>query len=527
MTDPDAPKTNDARMNDGISRRGFVRALGVGAGAALVLPLGTACTSFASAASASTATSPAAGAELISWERVPGILARIIPPSFPDRDVPITAHGAVGDGRTDCTMAFRAAIDACARAGGGRVVVPECRWLTGPIHLRSNVNLHVRRGATVAFKQETTAYLPPVFTRWEGMEMMGYSPFIYAFEQENVAITGEGTLDGQADETHWWPWKGAWKTHPEWANGDTQKAARDRLGEMVEEGVPVDRRVFAEGSFLRPQFIQPYRCRNVLIEGVTILNSPMWEINPVLCTNVTVRGVQIMTHGPNNDGCNPESCRDVLIEGCLFDTGDDCIAIKSGRNADGRRIGVPSENIVVRGCRMKEGHGGVTLGSEISGHVRHVFVEECEMDSPNLDRALRFKNNALRGGILEHVYMRNVRVGQVADAVLSVDLYYEEGQAGPHVPVVRDVEMRNVTSARSRYGLYMRAYERSEISDIRIIDSRFDGVERGNVTEGVRGLVLQGTSINGSLATATSHEVPVRPDTERRASDLRAAPANR
>jgi polygalacturonase len=517
----------DARMTDlGISRRAFVRGLGMGAGAAMVLPFGAACTSFASAASASPGAAPsaAAGADVVGWDRVPGILACIVPPSFPDRDFPITAYGAVGDGTADCTAAFRAAVQACAQAGGGRVVVPAGRWLTGPIHLRSNVNLHVHRGGTVAFSQDPAAYLPAVFTRWEGLEMMGYSPLIYAWEQENVAVTGEGTLDGQGDETHWWPWKGAWKTHPEWASGDTQKAARDRLGAMVEEGVPVERRVFTDGSFLRPQFIQPYRCRNVLIEGVTIVRSPMWEINPVLCTNVTVRGVQINTHGPNNDGCNPESCRDVLIEGCTFDTGDDCIAIKSGRNADGRRIGVPSENIVVRRCRMKEGHGGVTIGSEISGHVRHVFVEDCEMDSPNLDRALRFKNNALRGGVLEHVYMRNVRVGQVADAVLSVDLFYEEGQGGPFTPVVRDLEMRNVTSARSRYGLYMRAYEKSEISDIRIIDCRFDGVERGNVTEGARRLAFENTTINGQLASATSHEVPVRPDTERRASDLRAAP---
>jgi polygalacturonase len=509
----------------GISRRAFVRALGIGAGAALVLPLGSACTAFG--AQAETAAAPraaSAAGQAGGWEMVPEILARIRPPSFPARDFVITQYGAVGDGRTMNTQAFRAAIAACAQAGGGRVVVPEGRFLTGPVHLRSNVNLHVQRGGTIAFSQNPQDYLPAVFTRWEGMEMMGYSPLIYAFEQENVAVTGEGTLDGQGDETHWWPWKGAWKTHPEWASGPTQKAARDRLGAMVEAGVPVEQRVFTEGSYLRPQFIQPYRCRNVLIEGVTILRSPMWEINPVLCTNVTVRGVQIQTHGPNNDGCNPESCRDVLIEGCTFDTGDDCIAIKSGRNADGRRINVPSENIIIRRCRMKEGHGGVTLGSEISGHVRNVFVEDCEMDSPNLDRALRFKNNALRGGILENVYMRNVTIGQVADAVLSVDLFYEEGQQGPFVPVVRNVEMRNVTSRKSKYGLYMRAYERSEISDIRIIDCTFDGVERGNVTEGVQRLVLQDTRINGRLASTTSHEVPVRPDTERRASDLRAAP---
>jgi polygalacturonase len=239
----------------------------------------------------------------------------------------------------------------------------------------------------------------------------------------------------------------------------------------------------------------------VLIEGVTIRNSPMWEIHPVLCTNVTVRKVHIATHGPNNDGCDPESCRDVLIEDCYFDTGDDCIAIKSGRNADGRRVPVPSENLIVRGCQMKDGHGGVTIGSEISAGVRNVFVEKCTMDSPNLDRALRFKNNAMRGGVLEHVYMRDCTVGQVADAVLSVDLYYEEGQQGAFTPVVRDVEMRNVTSKKSKYGLYMRAYPKSEISDIRIVDCRFDGVEKGNVTEGVQALTLRNLTMNGRVVS--------------------------
>lgn len=234
-----------------------------------------------------------------------------------------------------------------------------------------------------------------------------------------------------------------------------------------------------------------------------------------------MRGLTIVSHGPNNDGCNPESCRDVLIEGCLFDTGDDCIAIKSGRNADGRRIGVPSENIVVRDCRMKDGHGGVTIGSEISGGVRNVFAERCEMDSPNLDRALRFKNNAMRGGLLENVYMRDVRIGQVKDAIVSVDLHYEEGREGPFVPVVRNVEVRGVTSRKSKYVLYMRAYPGSEISDVRVIDCVFEGVERGNVTEGVENLVFEDVLINGSLATAESHRAPPKTDADLLPSDRR------
>jgi polygalacturonase len=432
-------------------------------------------------------------------------------------------RGAIADGITSNTEAFSRAIDAAHRAGGGRVVVPAGRFFTDPITLKSNVNLHVSEGATVLFSTAPADY-PIVFTRWEGVELMNYSPLIYAFEQGNVAITGTGTLDGQAAESNWWPWKGRWKGRDEWERGPTQHAARDRLFQMAEDNVPVEQRVFREGDYLRPQFIQPYRCENVLIEGVTVLRSPMWQVNPVLCNNVTVRNLRIVSHGPNNDGCNPESCRDVLIEGTYFDTGDDCIAIKSGRNADGRRLDTPSENIIIRDCHMKDGHGGVTLGSEISGGVRNVFVEECRMDSPNLDRALRFKNNAMRGGVLENVYMRNVAIGQVADAVLSVDLHYEEGRDGPFVPVVRNVEMHNVTSQKSNYALYMRAYEGSEISDIRIIDSRFDGVERGNVTEGVRDLEFENVMINGQPASLASHQAGMKTDADRRPSDLRPPP---
>jgi polygalacturonase len=429
-----------------------------------------------------------------AWaNEVPKILQRIKPPVFPKRDFLITRFGAVGDGQKDCTESFRKAIIACNKAGGGRVVVPAGSFLTGAIHLKSNVNLHVSAGATIKFSQDPAKYLPLVFTRFEGMELMNYSPFIYAFEQENIAITGVGTLDGQSDKEHWWPWKANTK------GGPNQVKARDALSEMIEKNVPVRERVFGEGHYLRPQFIQPYRSKNVLIEGVTIINSPMWEIHPVLSSNVTVQSVKINSHGPNNDGCDPESCTDVLIKDCVFDTGDDCIAIKSGRNADGRRINVASENIIIQGCQMKDGHGGVTIGSEISGGVRNVFAENCRMDSPNLDRALRFKNNASRGGLLENIYMRNVEVGQVADAVVSVDFYYEEGEKGSFIPVVRNVRVRNVNSKKSKYALYLRGFKNAPVTDIRIEDCTFDNVAKPNVVENVRDLTMRNVHINGKL----------------------------
>lgn len=269
------------------------------------------------------------------------------------------------------------------------------------------------------------------------------------------------------------------------------------------QGLPVAERIFGEGSFLRPNFIQPYRCRNVFIEGITIRNSPMWEIHPVLCTNVIVRGVTIESHGPNNDGCDPESCRDVLIERCTFDTGDDCIALKSGRNDDGRRVAVPVENVIVRDCTMKDGHGGVTIGSEISGGARNIFAEKCRMDSPRLDRALRIKSNSVRGGVIEHVFMREVTVGQVADAVVSVDFTYEEGDAGKYPPIVRDVEVRNVTSRKSKYGLLLRGYPQDPVSGVRLQDCIFENVAQPDLLENVKDIVLANVMINGKLLNQT------------------------
>lgn len=418
-------------------------------------------------------------AEPPEWKQVPQILSRIIPPQFPSQDFDITEFGAVADGKTDCTAAIAKAIDACVVAGGGRVVVPAGEFLTGPIHLRSNVDLHlVATNSVLKFITDPNAYLPAVFTRFEGIECYNYSPLIFTFEQQNVAITGEGTLDGQADGSNWLAWKGV-----KGGGVGTQNAARARLDRMNNENVPVSERRFGAGDFLRPNFIQFQRCRNVLIEGVKIRRSPMWEIHPLLCTNVTVRGVDIFSHGANNDGCDPESCRDVLIEKCLFDTGDDCIAIKSGRNNDGRRVGVPSVNLVIRDCTMRDGHAGTAIGSEISGSCSNVFVENCEMSSPNLMCALRLKSNAVRGGVLQNIFMRNVNVGLVKDSVLQIDFLYEEGAKGGFKPVAHNVEMDNITVAQTPRVLNVRGVPGADISGVRICSSTFKQIKRPDVVE--------------------------------------------
>jgi polygalacturonase len=223
----------------------------------------------------------------------------------------------------------------------------------------------------------------------------------------------------------------------------------------------------------------------------------MWEIHPLLSENLTVRNVRISSHGPNNDGCDPESCKDVLIENCYFDTGDDCIAIKSGRNEDGRRIGVPTENIIIRGCEMKDGHGGVTVGSEISGGVRNVFAENCKMDSPNLDTALRVKNNAARGGLLENFYFRSLEIGQVKHAVVTIDFNYEEGAKGKYTPVMRDYVVENIRSGKSEFAVDLQGLDNAPIENVQLKDVTFNNVSKGSIVKNVRDIKLLNVRLNG------------------------------
>ncbi|WP_416307511.1 glycoside hydrolase family 28 protein [Neptunicella sp. SCSIO 80796] len=425
------------------------------------------------------------------WTMAESIRNSVQQTSFADRDFVLTDFGGKAEPQYDNTAAFEAAIAACHQAGGGRVVVPAGRYLTGPIHLKSNVNLHLQKDAIIAFSTEPARYLPAVFTRWEGMEMMGYSPLIYAYQQHNIAVTGEGVLDGQADDNTWWPWKGQNK-HAHWRQDPveiTQKPARDRLQQDVEQGVPPEQRVYADGGYLRPPLLQPYLCQRVLIEGVTIINSPFWLINPVLSEDVTVRGVTCRSHGPNNDGCDPESCNRVLIEDCLFDTGDDCIALKSGRNADGRRVNKPIENVLVANCQMKDGHGGLVIGSEISGGARNIFMENCQMSSPELERAIRIKTNSVRGGLIENINVRNVDVGQVRDAIV-INFYYEEGDAGQFDPVVRDIHIADLNVQNAKHAMVIRGFERAPIRHLTLQNCQFRQVEKPSVVEHVQQLEL-------------------------------------
>lgn len=439
-----------------------------------------------------------------AWKTAyPAIESQIKAPTFPNKDYNILDYGKkskkAGYLYTDL---INKTIKKCHDNGGGRVIIPAGEWLTGPITLLSNVNLHLEEGATLLFTDDLSKY-PLVYTRWEGMDCYNYQPMIYAYEQENIAITGKGTVDGGAHRGNWWKMCGAPKYG--WEEGViSQKIGRPLLQEWNENGVPVEQRKLGDGYGMRVQLVNPVKCKNVLIEDVTLLRSPFWVMHPLFCENLTVRGVHVQNDGPNGDGCDPESCKNVLIEKCYFDTGDDCIAIKSGRNRDGRVCGIPSENIIVRDCYMKNGHGGVVVGSEISGGYRNLFVENCKMDSPDLDRVIRIKTNPGRGGVIENIYVRNVEVGQCREAVLKINLDYEPREKCDRSfpPTVRNVYLDNVNCKKSKYGVMIVGLkDLCNVYNIWVCNCNFDGVTTNgnNITGLVRDIHFDNLKINGHL----------------------------
>ena len=435
------------------------------------------------------------------WMMAAEIEKVIISPSFPADTFNITAFGAVaGDTSFLNTRAIASAIIKCNSEGGGVVLVPEGKWTTGPVTLLSNVNLHVSENAELLFSTDYEQYLPAVLTRWEGMDCYNIHPLIYAADASNIALTGKGVINGQASDKVWWWMNG----NPDygWKEGmNSQKlSGRPKLLEYEQNQTPVEERRFGLEGALRPQLVNFVNCKNVLIEDLTLKNSPFWVTHPVRTENFIMRGVTVKSAGPNSDGCDPESCNNVLIENCSFDTGDDCIAIKSGRNNDGRKWNIPSQNIIVRKCRMAAGHGGVVIGSEISGGFSNLFVEDCDMDSPDLLRVIRIKTSECRGGIIENVNVRNVKVGVCSEAVLHVTLKYDpvEPCAKNFPPVVRNVTLENVTSEKSKYGIYIEGLDKSvNISDITLKNCTFNGVEQATSITGAERVKLENVIING------------------------------
>ena len=425
----------------------------------------------------------AAPPELIAPVKAPFPMPQPVRPTFPDRTVDIRDHGAVGDGEKLCTEAFAKAIDACVRAGGGRVLVPKGIWLTGPIHLKSNIELHVSEGAEIRFSQRYEDYLPVVLIQRGGVQCYNYSPLIYAIDCENIAVTGEGTLDGQGEK--WWEF---FKHQP----------GMKRLFEAPAKGIPVEKRVFGTvEDGVRPPFVQFFRCKNVLLEGFTIKRSPSWCLHPVYCENLIVRKLRVLTRGiPNGDGIDPDSCKNMLIEHCYFDTGDDCVILKAGRDEEAWEIGIPCENIVVRHCHMKHGHAGFGVGSEMSAGVRNVYVHDCHFEATHT--GVNLKSRRGRGGVVENVWVENVRIGrkessepsstEFADKsprrAIRVSLYYGEWDtASKKAPVFRNFHFRDIVAYDSSYAMEIRGLPESSIENIRFSNVTLTARKGLNITD--------------------------------------------
>ena len=424
-------------------------------------------------------------------------------PTFPEKDFLITKYGAkTTNSAAQNQKAINKAIATCSKKGGGRVIVPSGTFVTGAITLLSHVNLVVEKDAVLKFAFEPDLY-PIVPTRWEGIDCRNLSPCIYAYKQTDIAVTGEGTIDGSGANDTWWPWNGNPRFGFKEGMISQRGGSRARLLKNAEDGVPMDQRIFTKEDGLRPQLINFYLCENILMENLTLLNSPFWVIHPLLSKNITVRGMKIINDGPNGDGCDPESCDGVLIENCFFNTGDDCIAIKSGRNNDGRLWDKPSENIIIRNCEMKNGHGGVVIGSEISGGCRNVYAENNVMDSPELERVVRIKTNTCRGGVIENINARNIKVGVCKESVLKINLDYEPKEicCRGFVPTVRNVNIENITCEKSKYGVQIIALDSvCNVYDINVKDCHFNGVKDGNYSKGqTRDVHFDNLFINGSL----------------------------
>lgn len=404
---------------------------------------------------------------------------------FPGKEFPITDYNAVKGGIADNTKSITAAIDACHKAGGGRVVIPEGEWLTGPVHLKSNVNLYLSENAVLCFTDNPSDYLPAVMTSWEGMECYNYSPLVYAIGCENVAITGKGMLKPKMDT-----WK-VWFACPE-----AHLNALRELYTMASTDVPVEKRQMAVGeNNLRPHLIHFNRCRNVLLDGFKIRESPFWTIHIYMCDGGIARNLDVKAHGHNNDGIDLEMTRNFLVEDCTFDQGDDAVVIKAGRNRDAWRLNIPTENIVIRNCNIVEGHTLLGIGSEISGGIRNVYMHDCKV--PQSVRRLFFvKTNHRRGAFVENIHMENIRAGHVQRVLeIDTDVLYQWKDLVPtyeeRITRIDGIYMKNVvcTSADAIYELKGDAklparnivIEDVHVNEVRDFVKKIDNTE--NVTE--------------------------------------------
>ncbi|WP_186755996.1 glycoside hydrolase family 28 protein [Echinicola salinicaeni] len=400
----------------------------------------------------------------------------------------ITDFGAEKGDKMAISQAIASAISEANNNGGGTVVIPKGEWLTGKVHLKNNVNLHLEKGAILLFSGDPKDYLPAVQTTWEGMECFNYSPLIYAFGCENIAITGEGTL--KAEMETWEKWFARPKPHMESLKLLYEQAAKDVAVK--------DRQFVNDTANFRPQFIQFNRCKNVLLEGVKIRNSPFWVIHPFMSKNVVIRKVDVYAHGHNNDGVDPEMSQNILIEDCVFDQGDDAIAVKAGRNQDAWRLNMPTKNVVIRNCLIKNGHQLLAIGSELSGGIENIYMENCEVEEgAKLNHLLFIKTNERRGGYVSNIIMKDIKSGKIDQGVLGIetDVLYQWRDLVPtyerRLTSISDIQMTNIKANDVQFVSRILANEEKPVKNIMLKNIQVDSVrEKDLIHKNVLGFEL-------------------------------------
>ncbi len=410
-------------------------------------------------------------------------------PVFQDYKTCITAYGAIPDGFTLNTEAFNKAINDVSAKGGGVVNVPSGIWLTGPIVFQSNINLHLDKGALILFTSDFDHY-PLVETVYEGLNTRRCQSPISGKNIENIAITGQGAINGSGDA--WRPLKRAKVTDGHWkkvvSSGGVLKDPKYWLpseGALLGETLNVssgeleltDEEWLSVRDYLRPVMVSFIECKNVLLEGVLFENSPNWNIHPLMCENVILDGIEVRNpaYSQNGDGLDLESCKNAIIVNCSFDVGDDAICIKSGKDEDGRRRACPTENVIVDNCRVFKAHGGFVIGSEMSGSVRNISVTNCQFIGTNI--GLRFKSARGRGGVVENIHIDNINMLDIVHEPLSFDLYYftKKTDVIPQVdettPIFRDITIKNITCRNANKAMFINGIPEMNIRNLRIEDS--------------------------------------------------------
>lgn len=408
------------------------------------------------------------------------ILTQIEKPRIPMRKYLALDFGIIPDSANIQTKQLQTAIDTISEGGGGTLVLSSGKYRTGALRLKSRVELHLEKTDTILsfVNEDAELHYPTVFSHWEATPCYNFSPLLYACDAHDIAVTGDGTMDGGADEHHWWNWhhqvENAWSAD----KVDLQMEDRLLLRRMNMEGVPIEERRFGPGHYLRPNFIQPIRCKRILLQGFTLHHSPMWQLNPVMCQSLTIDGVTLSSHGANSDGCDPESCNGVHICNCRFDTGDDCISLKSGRDRDGRIANIPCENVLIEQNEFADGHGGIALGSEMSGGIRRVLAIHNRFSSPNLTYALRLKTNARRGGRVEDIILADCVMDHVHGAAVHGTMLYEDGRNGTDLPEFHNITIENIVAHGGDYGIFLEAFEEVPITGLVLNNIKIDGVTR-------------------------------------------------